>query len=1031
MKKRVLGIILCISLSFGYNAPIRTYASEMGQEVADSVTSSADTVEQEDNDTTGETDTTNSTDAASVSGNEAQTEAEIVPEEAQTEAEIVPEEAQTYESEGNSTDNSAPESGAEEASESESESSSENETVDQTGDETEMSCETEDAPDTENVTGDASDTNVGSETDAAQTSSESTQDNTDTKDEADGADLDEKNVDDEVDLEDSTDAGKSDALDKSDADVTAEQENEEKEVLFPAFFKEYEIDGYTLTIDADEGVLPEDVTCKVKRLDRLSGKDVDQLAKDRIGEYRGLIDAVAFDISFLLDGEEIEPEGNVRVNFLPSQEAKDRLQDHLQEMHGTEPDGGRTYDIMESREDMSAAEMSQEEILERGVANTVDYEALYAPLEEPETVNIMDYIDDESVEVFHFEDGLNSSRVTSENLDDSLEVSCETDSFSPYMFVVTVKNLIGNSDIVDAGKETVIDLSPYRAEMSEPYEEGYESPVCQYLKEALKLAKKNATPSKPYHIIMPSGTYGFCSDEYTGLTIYSNTILELQSDTVLKNDPYNMRMLRAINSSSRKGYSNYSNIKIIGGTWDANATEKDDIDYKGTIMQFNCITGLTIKDCILKDTYDSHHLLLSNARNVLISGCVFRDTKNAGLSHEALQITMESKDTSPSRDIEISGCTFSDVYYGVGCHHGSAGYPYENIYVHDCTFNNIPNRAIWAYNWKSCRIENNTMNNVSIGVDCDSSAGDDFWTVGGNTIDSMTVTSNNVISGNNISIDPEGASGDKVGIRVGGSYSQNLGGYYLHYGDKVTGNTISGMPEKAVWIQYSDNTEVKNNTITDASNDGIKLINLGKASEISGNRINAYTNYGIDVVGDSIVRYQHDNYIYDYGNDKWLHVDEDSQAVGFLVNKMYGGINEKVNIISFGREDMEKKYKSANKAIAKIKSSKAVCRKKGSVKITVIQGEAKGEITLSVKKAPKKITLLKSKTLKKGKTYQLLPTVNKAANCEWYNYKYKSSNKKIASVSKNGLVKAKRKGKTTISVKTYNGVEKFITIKVK
>ncbi len=1022
MKKRVLGIILCISLCIGYNGPIRTYASEIEQEIADSATSSADTDEQEESSTTEETDTTN-TDTSNASESEVQAESEVAPEG-----------EQIQESEENSADNSEPESGSEKTTEMESEAGLEDDTNEQPGIETETSAETESATRTGSDTEDVADTENGDAGDAAQTSSESeaAQDetNTDTSEDPDVT-LDES-VDNEETPEEAEDVGEAETLEESDLDFTAElQEDQEEELLYPSFFKEFIIDGYTITIDADEGVLPEDAICKVKKLDRLSGKAVDQLAKERIGEYRALIDAVAFDISFRLDGKEIEPEGNVRVNYLPAEAAKDKLQNYLQDMHGTEPDGGRAYDLMEEREDMSAAEMPQEQILERGAVNTIELEALYVPVEEPKAVDINDYIDDESVEIYHFEDGLNASRIESDSLNDSLEVSCETDSFSPYMFVVTVKNLIGTTDIVDAGKETIIDLSHYKTEMSEPYEEGYESPVCQYLKEALNLAKNNATPSKPYHIIMPSGTFGFCTDEYTGLMIYSNTILELQSDTVFKNDPYNMRMLRAINSSSKKGYSNYSNITIIGGTWDANATEKDDIDYKGTIMQFNCITGLTIKDCVLKDTYDSHHLLLSNAKNVLISGCVFRDTRNAGNSHEALQITMESKDTSPSRDIEISGCTFSDVFYGLGCHHGSVGYPYENIYVHDCTFNNIANRAIWAYNWKNCRIENNTMNNVSIGVDCDSIAGDDFWKVGGNTIDSMTVTSNNVISGNNISIDPEGTSGDKVGIRVGGSYSVRLGGYYLHYGDKVINNTISGLPEKAIWIQYSDNTEVNNNTITNASHDGIKLIYLGKASEISGNRINAYTNYGIDVVSDSIVRYQHDNYIYDYGNDKWLHVDEDSQAVGFLVNKMYGGVNEKVNIISYGREDMEKRYRSANKAIAKIKSSQAVCRKKGSVTITVIQGEAKGDITLSVKKAPKKIKLLKSKTLKKGKTYQLLPTVNKAANCEWYNYKYKSSNKKIASVSKTGLVKAKRKGKTTISVKTYNGVEKFITIKVK
>ncbi len=1016
-----MATILCISLCVGYNGPIKTYASEMGQEINDAVSSESDTTTQEENipesssEDTGaavETETTTDPETANTSENEVQGEADTT-----SESDV------TQEADGGSGDAAAPEAEAEVPAESGQDTEEVN-SDDQTGIAAETATEGE--------------SNSESESDQVpvSTASEADEDISDKDASAETAVSDEPS--DEV--IDDIESSEEDTEDNSDPETTTEsiadsafelQPEEVDETEYPDFYKEFVIEGYTITIDADEGILPEDVICKVKKIERLSGKNVDQLAQERIGEYRGLIDAAAFDISFWFDGKEIEPEGDVTVNYIPSQEAKNKLQDHLQDIHGAIPDAGRAYDLMEDYEDMSAAEMSQEEILNRGPVSSVDLQALNAPIEDPEPVDISEYLDNETVEIFHFEDGLDSQKLKSDKTDDSLEVSCETDSFSPYMFVISVKNLISSESVVDSGKETIIDLSPYKEAMSAPYEEGYESPVCEYLKEALALAKNNATASKPYHIIMPSGTYGFCSDEYTGLYIYSNTILELQSDTVFKNDPYNMRMIRALNTSSKKGYSTFSNISIIGGVWDANAKEKDDIDYKGTIMQFNSITGLTIKDCVLKDTYDSHHMLLSNAQKVLISGCVFQDTRNEGNSHEALQITMESKDISPSRDIEISGCTFSNVYYGLGGHHGSVGHPYENIYVHDCTFNNIANRAIWAYNWKNCRIVNNTMNNVGIGIDFDSLAGDDFWNPDKASIDVMTITSGNTISGNNISVNPEGFSGDKVGIRVGGAYSAKLGGYYLHYGDEIIGNTISGLPEKAIWVQYSDNTEIKNNTIANASNDGIKLMYLGKASEISGNRINAYTNYGIDVVLDSIVRYQHDNYIYDYGNDRWLHVDEDSQAVGFLVNQMYGGVNEKVNIISYGRSDMEKTYSSANKSIAKIKASKVVCKKKGSVTITVTQGEARGDITLSVKKAPKKITLKKSKTLRKGKTYQLLPTVNKAANCESYNFKYKSSNKKIASVSKTGLVKAKRKGTTTISVKTYNGVEKIITIKVK
>ena len=70
----------------------------------------------------------------------------------------------------------------------------------------------------------------------------------------------------------------------------------------------------------------------------------------------------------------------------------------------------------------------------------------------------------------------------------------------------------------------------------------------------------------------------------------------------------------------------------------------------------------------------------------------------------------------------------------------------------------------------------------------------------------------------------------------------------------------------------------------------------------------------------------------------------------------------------------------------------------------------------SAKKTKYSITLNKSTyTVKKGKTVKLKPTLNQAAKkkgVEW-----KSRNPKIASVSKNGKVTAKKKGKTVITAK--------------
>ena len=124
-------------------------------------------------------------------------------------------------------------------------------------------------------------------------------------------------------------------------------------------------------------------------------------------------------------------------------------------------------------------------------------------------------------------------------------------------------------------------------------------------------------------------------------------------------------------------------------------------------------------------------------------------------------------------------------------------------------------------------------------------------------------------------------------------------------------------------------------------------------------------------------------------------------------------------------------YKSSNKKVVTVSSKgniKAV--KKGKATITATADGKSVTCVVTVKAAPKKITLnAKKKTLKKGKTFQLkvkLPK-NTASN----KITYKSSNKKVASVSASGKIKAVKKGKATITATTFNKKKAAIKITVK
>lgn len=124
-------------------------------------------------------------------------------------------------------------------------------------------------------------------------------------------------------------------------------------------------------------------------------------------------------------------------------------------------------------------------------------------------------------------------------------------------------------------------------------------------------------------------------------------------------------------------------------------------------------------------------------------------------------------------------------------------------------------------------------------------------------------------------------------------------------------------------------------------------------------------------------------------------------------------------------------YTSSNKKVATVTTKgKVTAKKKGTAVITIRTHNGKTtKIKIVVKKAPSKITLnAKSKTLKRNKTFQLKAKLPSGSAGR---ITYTSSNNKIATVSSKGKIKAKKKGKATITAKTYNGKKAKIKIVVK
>jgi len=129
-----------------------------------------------------------------------------------------------------------------------------------------------------------------------------------------------------------------------------------------------------------------------------------------------------------------------------------------------------------------------------------------------------------------------------------------------------------------------------------------------------------------------------------------------------------------------------------------------------------------------------------------------------------------------------------------------------------------------------------------------------------------------------------------------------------------------------------------------------------------------------------------------------------------------------------------KSVTSSNKKVATVTSAGLVTAKKaGTATITVKTKNGK-KATVKIKvidpKAPTKVKLNKTGTvkLKKGKTLQLKATV--LPDTAETTLTWKSSKPKVATVTQDGLVKARKKGTTTITVKTKNGKTAKVKIKV-
>ena len=123
-------------------------------------------------------------------------------------------------------------------------------------------------------------------------------------------------------------------------------------------------------------------------------------------------------------------------------------------------------------------------------------------------------------------------------------------------------------------------------------------------------------------------------------------------------------------------------------------------------------------------------------------------------------------------------------------------------------------------------------------------------------------------------------------------------------------------------------------------------------------------------------------------------------------------------------------YKSSKKSVAKV-SSKGVIEgvKKGTARITCyVDGAAEAVYEVKVVSAPSKVALSAS-TVKLG-VDEAVPVSPVISNNSHAAFTWSVKDKKVATVSSEGVITGKKAGSTTVTVKTHNGKKASVTVKV-
>jgi len=333
-------------------------------------------------------------------------------------------------------------------------------------------------------------------------------------------------------------------------------------------------------------------------------------------------------------------------------------------------------------------------------------------------------------------------------------------------------------------------------------------------------------------------TYRLATVRYgtgTALRIASNTTIIAHGATVKRGSASIAVMLSNDSNGSVGGYTANENIRIYGGTWDANYPT-----YAGPAQPMGFVHSqrIRIHHVYSKGSAANHHIEFNACANVLVEGCTFEGgAEQLDDTMEAIQIDgafgsaywgVGPYDNTTCSNIRIIGNTFKLCGSGVGSHTSVSGLTHTSIMVIGNMFTQPYFCGVRAENWEASVISNNVFYQ---GLHAIRARGDATTLAGG-----LTIANNEIFQCGATSY-TGAAAGDGHAIYLFGNSA--LTEQVRNY--SITGNVIRlGNQAKSgagIKVNYCGSGVISGNVIdTTASGPGITLFGGGGAL-VNGNRV--------------------------------------------------------------------------------------------------------------------------------------------------------------------------------------------------